>query len=168
MLENSINSVEDKNNKEFEEINENESNINNNLSNDKWNTMNLNLKSESKNKDNNEIKLKQSIFMNKLNNSFADENNKSNNNLINKQNESNDILFNDIRSTYNNKLIVLKKSPNLSVANIMNIFKKNKPTSVINTKFDAKFKDSTIFKNNFDLPKTQRNSNRLNNKMIGE
>ena len=168
MLENSINSVEDKNNKEFEEINENESNINNNLSNDKWNTMNLNLKSESKNKDNNEIKLKQSIFMNKLNNSFADENNKSNNNLINKQNESNDILFNDIRSTYNNKIIGLKKSPNLSVANIMNIFKKNKPTSVINTKFDAKFKDSTIFKNNFDLPKTQRNSNRLNNKMIGE
>ena len=125
MLENSINSVEDKNNKEFEEINENESNLNNNLSNDKWNTMNLNLKSESKNKDNNEIKLKQSIFMNKLNNSFADENNKSNNNLINKQNESNDILFNDIRSTYNNKMIGLKKSPNLSVANIMNILKKN-------------------------------------------
>ena len=168
MFENSINSEEIKN-KELEDINENEFNLNNNLSNDKWNTMNINLKSDSKNKEN-EIKLKGNIFMNKLNNSFADENNKSNNNLIIKQNESNDILFNDIKSTYNNKLIGQKNNSNISVINIMNILKKNnlskKPVSVLNTKFNVKFNDSSVVKKSFELPKTQRNNNRYNNQII--
>ena len=146
IFENSLNSIEDEKNKQYN-INKN---INDNdmtkRSIDKRPTINVNNENNE-----NKLQLTKSIFRKKLNNSYKKENYK-NNNLIQIQNESNDIFFHDIKSEcYNKKNWIKLNNSSFSISNIMNILKIKKNTnSSLNIKYYNKFFPSSLNNKNIE------------------